>query len=576
MIEELQFITNEFWWVAVGIAFLLVLLFVWKEWKGSFDSRFITNSLVGVVGILALLCLYLRPAMSTEVSGKAVVLTDNYKGEQLDSIRAKEKSIQAIRYKPGLDFSRLLDSINEVIVLGNGLPSFDFWQLEEVSTTYIKGAVPKGVVKLKYEPRLLIGNELNVSGLYNEPVPGNRLVLEAGSGDGLDSIIFNDAKEQVFTLRSKLKARGKFVYQLTEKDSTGVVLSSNPLPLEILEKEQLRIFISNGFPSFETKYLKNFLAEEGHHLVVRSQITKGRYKFEYFNAERSPLYGFRESDIKDFDLVILDADTYLSLSISNKNVLTGLMKDIGVGLFVQPNERLFGSANSMSGFEVERVVGQKNLKIKDAQVETHPYRFIGKSLNGIPVENHSYVMVNGKGRISTTLLKNTFQLVLDGKIDDYLRIYTSIISATAKAKQTRGTFETKGSFFFENEPIPFVLRTSENKPSAMVNKEYTVPLIKNTVLEDVWQGKTYSSNQGWHTLRLEKDTTVVMPYFVMDTMYWKSLRGIKTMKDNSRFFRTNAGKRIKKTANSQVNGWWFFMIFLSCMGYLWLAPKLKA
>lgn len=576
MSEDLQCINYEFWWVAFGIAILLVLLFVWKEWKGSFDTRFITNSSVGVLGILALLCLYLRPALPTEVSGKALVLTDNYSGAQLDSIRAKEKSIQTIRYKPGLDFSRSLDSINEVIVLGNGLPSFDFWQLEEVSTTYIKGTVPKGIIKLKYEPRLRIGNDLKITGLYNEPVPGNRLVLETQSGDGLDSIVLANQDEQAFELTGTLKATGKVVYQLTEKDSVGAVFYSNPLPLEIVERQKLRIFISNRFPSFETKYVKNFLAEEGHQLVVRSQITKDRYKFEYFNTESRPVYGFRKTDLKDFDLVILDADTYLSLSRMNKDMLMGLTKDLGTGLFVQPNERLFGSANSMPGFEVEGNPGQKSLLIEDAKVETYPYQFVGAGLNGIPVENHSYAVVAGKGKISTTVLNNTYQLVLDGKTDAYHSIWTAIISTISKARETSGIFQRSKHFSFVDQPMAFTLRTSIEKPQVTVNGEYTVPLIKNTVLEDTWQGKTYPNDQGWHTLRMENDTTVAMPTFVMDTVHWNSLRHLNATRENGRFFRKGAGDVIKKTGFAEISPWWFFLIFLSCMGYLWLVPKLKA
>lgn len=576
MNEQLNFVNQEWWWVAVGIAFSLVLVFVWKEWKGEFNTQLFLNSLFGILAIVALLFLYLRPTLLNEVSGKAVVLTDNHSISQLDSIRNKEKSIQTIRYRPGLDLSKSLDSINQVIVLGNGLPSFDFWQLEKVSTTYIKGAVTKGVVKLKYEARLNIGNDLKVGGLFNAPVQGNQLVLETGSGDGLDSIVLNARNEQGFELSSKLKATGKFVYQLTEKDSAGVVLGSNPLPFEVLKKEPLRIFISNRFPSFETKYLKNFLSEEGHQLVVRSQITKGRYKFEYFNTESRPVYGFRDADIKDFDLVILDAETFLSLSKSNKDALMGLTKDSGMGLFILPNKALFRSTNAMLNFEAERNAGQKKLKIENGIVETYPYQFTNTSLSGIPINNHSYTKVVGKGKWSTTLLSNTYQLVLDGKIDLYRKIWTVLISTTAKAKETSGTFETLKPFAFESGPIAFALRTSTEKPIVVVDREYTIPLIKNTVLEDKWLGNTYPKNQGWHTLRMESDTTVAMSYFVMDTIHWKSLKAVNTIRDNSRFFGKDTPNRVKKTSAVEVRAWWFFLIFLCCMGYLWLFPKLKA
>lgn len=576
MIDRLQFMNQELWWAVVLLAITLVLLFLWKEWKGEFNTRFFIHSVVGVLVIVALGLLYLRPALLTEVSGKAVVLTDNYRVSQLDSLKDNEKSIQTIRYRPGLDFSKALDSINEIVVLGDGLRDFDFWQLKEVSTTYVKGAIPKGVVKLKYENTLRIGDDLLVNGLFNVPTTGNRLVLETPSGEGLDSIVFKSDSEMGFKLNSNLKATGTYVYRLSEKDSTGAVLNSNPLPVEVLAKQKLRIFIINKFPSFESKYLKNFLAEEGHEVVVRSQITKGRYKFEYFNTEKSPVYGFRDNELRDFDLVILDADTYLSLSKSNKNVLLKLLKDTGLGIFIQPNASLFRSANTLAGFGVERDVSQKFLKIDNSTVESYPYRFSKTNLRGIAIENHSYAMILGKGRVGTTVLSTTYQLVLDGKMNVYRNIWTAMITATAKSKETLGNFEDVPAFSFVGQPTSFYLSTGVSKPLAIMDGAYSIPLIKNTLIEDKWHGKTYSKSEGWHVLQMENDTSVAAHYFVTDTIHWKPLTSIKTIMDNGRFFDAVKNTPVKKMMSLEISRWWFFLIFLGCMGYLWVSPKLKA
>jgi hypothetical protein len=576
MNNQLQFMNHELWWVALPLAFLLVLLFVWKEWRGAFDGRFVINSLVGMLAMGALLLLYLRPALLTEISGKAILLTENYRVPQLDSLKAKEKSIPIIRYRSGLNFSKFLDSINEVVVLGNGLSSYDFWQLQDVSTTYLKGAVPKGIVKLKYENRLQIGENLFVSGLYNQPSSGNRLVLETNGGQGLDSIVLKGATEQGFELESNVKAKGKFVYQLSEKDSTGVTLNSNPLPVEVVEKEPLRIFIINRFPSFETKYLKNFLAEEGHELVVRSQITKGRYKFEYFNTERRPVYGLAKNELKDFDLVVLDTDTYLGLSKNNKEVFLTLIEDAGLGLFVQPSENLFRASNEMVRLQVERDTRQKNLEVENIVLEKYPYKFLNVDSRGIVLENHSYVSVIGKGRFSTSLLSTTFQLVLDGKTEAYAKIWTTIIAASARDKEVYGAFEKLNEFSFIGEPNSFSILAEEERPELILNAEYNIPLVKSAVLEDRWQGKTYPTYKGWHSLRLVSDTTVSNNFYVMDSIYWKSVKGLNMIGDNSRFFDKTKNEDTKKVLSVEISQWWFLFIFLACMGYLWLVPKLKA
>lgn len=576
MNNQIQFINQELWWVALIIALSLVLVLVWKEWKGQFDTRFFINSLLGILAAAALLFLYLRPVMLTEVSGKAVILTENYNVAQLDSIKKKEKSIKVIRYKPGLDTSKSLDSISEVIVLGNGFSSYDFWQLKEVSTTYLRGVIPKGVVKLKYNNKLKIGSDLKIAGLYNKPTDGNHLVLETISGVGLDSIVLNDEEKQGFQLHSNLSVKGRYVYQLTEKDSTGNVLESNPVPVEVLETEQLRIFISNTFPSFETKYLKNFLAEEGHELVVRSQITKGRYKFEYFNTSKNPIYGFYENDLKDFDLLILDADTYLNLSKKNKNTLVKLVKEIGLGVFVQPSETLFRSTKQMVDFNVEKDVRQNNLKVENNLLETYPFKFQNTNPSGIAVANHSYALVVGKGKFSTTVLSNNYQLVLEGKTDAYSKIWSTIITTTAGTKEMNGAFESLKLFSIINEPSSFTLRTGTVKPMVIVNGEHNVPLIKNTLLEDRWQGKTYPKKVGWQMLQMASDTNIVSNYFVLDSVHWKKVIGANVIEDNGRFFDTTKKVPVKKMLPVELSRWLFFIVFLASMGCLWFLPKLKA
>ena len=576
MNNPIQFINQELWWVLMPIAFSLVLLFVWKEWKGHFSTPFFINSLLGILATAALLFLYLRPVMLTEVSGKAVILTENYNAEQLDSIKKKEKLVKVIRYKPGLDTFKSLDSITEVIILGNGLQSYDFWQLKEVSATYLSGAIPKGVIKLNYNNKLQIGSDLEVAGLYNKAVAGNRLVLETVSGVGLDSVVLNGEEKQDFRLKSNLSAKGKLVYQLTEKDSTNKVLESNPVPVVVTEKQQLRIFISNTFPSFETKYLKNFLAEEGHELVVRSQITKGRYKFEYFNTSKNPIYGFPENPLKDFDLLILDTETYLSLSKSNKNKLVRLIKEKGIGVFVQPSESLFKSTNKIVSFSIESAIGQKNLKVENNLLETYPFKFQNTNPSGIAVANHSYAIVVGKGKFSTTVLSTTYQLVLDGKTDAYSKIWSTIIAATAKAKEMNGAFESLKLFSVINEPSSFTLLTRTASPKVIVNEEHNVPLIKNTLLDERWHGKTYPRKVGWQILEMVSDTTVATNYFVLDSIYWQSVIGANLREDNSRFFGKIKKAPMKKMLPVELSRWPFFFIFLICMGYLWFFPKLKA
>ena len=123
------------------------------------------------------------------------------------------------------------------------------------------------------------------------------MFLEDPSGQVLDSITLNGQKSQDFQLSTNLKLKGNFVYQLVEKDSLGVVINREPLPLIIKEQVQFHILIINASPSFETKNLKNYLAESGHKVTIRSQMTKDRYKYEYFNMDNRPIIRFEQEQL---------------------------------------------------------------------------------------------------------------------------------------------------------------------------------------------------------------------------------------------------------------------------------------
>ena len=577
MNKHLHFIHDDWLLPTLAIAFLLVLLFVWKEWKGKFNRLFLLNSVVGVIAVFTLFFLFLRPTWFTEVSGSAVLLTEGYSFERLDSIKKSQKFIKTIDYSPGVDLSASLDSVNEVTILGQGIRNFDFRQLVELSTTYIQGNLPKGIVKLKYQKEHRLGNKISVRGLYRQPVLGNQLMLQSSSGDGLDSMVFDAKNKHGFSFDVNPKTTGKFVYQLVEKDSAGTILNMEPLPVEVSEKQVLRIFISNRYPSFETKYLKNFLAEEGHELVVRSQITKGRYKFEYFNTASSPVYGFAEKELKKFDLLILDTDTFLSLSKSTRQTVTKLVKEFGAGIFIQPNETLFKTANRIVDFGF--ISDGKNkvmpLNRPELELEKYPYIFKNTNAKGIVLENYGYGLVMGMGKLSTTVLTNTYQLILDGNSLAYREIWSKIIEVSSRPQEATGIFETSEPFAFKDTPYPFKVRTELEKPVVFLADGSTLPLIKDAFIEDTWHGKTYPVQNGWQSISMQNDTSLVMNYFVMDTVHWKSLIGVKTILENSWFFKPSGKEELNKRMAIELNRWWFFLLFIICMVYLWILPKLK-
>ena len=271
-----------------------------KRRKGNFSI----NIIVAFFTIAALAILVLEPTREVEINDQqGVLLTEGFNGKQRDSLLSLNKGLKVLRYNPKKSIRNQLDSLSSIYIIGEGIKPFDFSRFKDIAVEYIPAKKPIGISQLKYTKQIMLGESVEIDGSYNQPVKGSFLVLEDSRGNGLDSIQFVDNNTADFSLSGYGKTSGNYVYQLTVKDSIGTLINTNRLPIEIKEKRLLRVLILNNYPTFETKYLKNFLAEEGHEIVVRSQLTKGKFKFEYFNTGSTPVYQFTDEILKQFDLV---------------------------------------------------------------------------------------------------------------------------------------------------------------------------------------------------------------------------------------------------------------------------------
>ncbi|RRQ50496.1 hypothetical protein DZC72_08115 [Maribacter algicola] len=577
MWSNLSFENIEWFTVVVLTAILLWGIFVWKSWNGRADKRFYLNSFMGFVAVLCLSLLVLRPTYLQKVKGEAVLLTDGYQKETLDSIKRTNRKISVLDYTPGMNLSSSLDSIDRLLITGYGVRDYDLWQFKQSSVSFLPEDVSDGILQLKYDQEVMVGDELTVEGLFKNPIPQSKLILHGPGGNPLDSIVFLNKEEQGFTLKTNLKASGKFLFFLQEKDSSDTVYNTEPLPVVVKTKAPLKILMVNEFPSFETKYLKNFLSEEGHRVIAKTKLTKQKYKFEYFNTESQPIYSLNSDNLASFDLVIFDDLSLNMLSNSERTVLTEAIQQNGLGVFVQQTENRFQSKNNLGAFEIQPDT-ENTLKVgvvAEPLLEKYPVSFPATGLMEMAIGNYGNSKRLGLGQIGTTSLKNTYELLLDGKQAEYKEIWTSLINGLRKQTQNMGAFRSEYNWAFVNEPYDFSFFTSEENPAVVLDNHYRVPLLKNTIVADEWQGTVYPKEKGWHELVSDLDTTVSKNFYVMEEGNWSSLTSQNTLKRNKRFFDTSFTDYKEKYLPYRIPPIWFFLIFLSAMAYLWLVPKLR-
>lgn len=579
MTNTFSFVHIDFIWpVGIG-ALLLFALFLWKEWSLP-RKLYYLHALIALITIIALVLLLLRPMILEGHDGtQGVLLTEDYGKEQLDSLKKRYKRLKQIPYVENVPMSGILDSISSLFIVGNGVRTFDFWQLDGVPTTYLDAGEPEGVLQLNYERETRVGDDWTVRGSYKANQEKRKLILADPGGNPIDSVLIDTLGRSDFELSNDLKVSGRYLYHLLEKDSSGVTIANEPLPVLVKSKKELRLLMIQGFPTFDSKYLKNFLAEGGNELVVRNQLSRGKYKFEYFNTERRSFYALSQELLETMDVLLIDANSLANLSESSIRTIEKVMKHDGLGVLVLPDDDFFRLPIRASNFEFLRETTSKITldEWPDLSLEKYPFTFENAiGLQTIHRSNDRIVSAYsrmGRGRTGTTVVGNSYQLVLNGNKEAYQQFWAQMITAIAKRNEPILEWEPMERLIYDNEPFSFVVRTSEDNPQVF-GANGRIALRQHLDIKERYTGTTYPRAIGWNTISSANDSLSTLNFYVMDNSQWKSLRAFGTRMQNKRHFSDVKVSTNDKEVLRQIHPIWFFLVGIAGMGYLWLAPKL--
>lgn len=580
MMNSNLFINQHLLWPVVGFSFAIWLVYLWKEWSDFPRPKFYIKAFISLIALLALALMFLEPKTeTTRKEQRAILLTEGYDQVQLDSLKRVYRKLKSYNYEANEEIFAEEEVPQSLFVLGEGIKTFDFWQLDSIPTTYLRSNTPKGIIKLNYSTKNKVGKNLVVKGVYNAPVANHKLILEEPSGQAIDSMVLGSIKSKTFQLTAPLKTSGRLIYKLVEKDTSDNIITSDPLPLVVEKRTPLQILIVNDFPTFETKYLKNFLTEEGHQVIVKSKLTKDRYKYEYFNTDRRTSINITQDNLKPFDVFVIDAVTLSKLSRSIIEQLKSAIQEQGLGVFIQPNNAYFESRKRLSSFNFTRDKAAQVTLTNAPKDKISKYLFHFKDANTQHIlfssESNSVSAYHrlGLGRVATTTLQNTYELLLDGKNDLYQHIWSKTLEAISKKDTPTTKWEDASQISYVNEPYNFALRTINPEPIIKSDNRFGVPLKRNIDLKDLWFGNFFPQEEGWH--RLVTQDSSALEFYTSNNTHWKTLSSYNTSLENMRHYGNNENKTVKVPASSNpVNLTWFYVIYLLGIGYLWLEPKL--
>ncbi len=570
----------------IALLFVPVTIFLlWKEWKRKLTWR-IPRVVAAFTMMLMLAAIFLRPYHNVTKSQRILLLTNGYNVGQIDSLVNARADVQIIN-TPGTEHyrdSRPLKSYYELrelegnieFIAGEGLPGYALALLGEKNFTFLPGKQPTGIVDLTSPKQMIKNRQSRISGTFRN-VSGEHSIFLLGPGGKEDSVTITNNGTTHFTLSFTPRQAGKLLYTLSVKDSQGNSQEGN-LPIIVNNFSPLKVLVVLSYPTFESTFLKNFIVSRGNKLVLRSQLSRNNFGYEYVNHEPVKFSTLTKNTLDEFDLLIADQLTLQKLSKQESSILKQSIQN-GLGLLAiydgAPKEK---AENNFFPFRTVSVKGDTttvNEGSKKYTLPALPFRVVNETPLQTVLRNESGILsgytLSGKGKIGFQLTQQTYRLMLAGDTIAYGDLWSPLLERIARPHDQSVAVAFANPFpYYMDEPLHIKLISSEDSP-ALLSDSVSIPIREDVWIDDVWHATIWPSTPGWHTLQIDGRP---IEYYVAKTGEWRSMAIENQMKDNDLVWDKGHPDNEKATDQRRIPPVWFYAAFLIAAGFLWLAPKL--
>ncbi len=548
----------ESWQIAIVLS-LCAVLFIWsvvREVRRVPKKRLWLRLGLNFIAILALAFLGLEPAQLHEPTQKKIaLLTDALPPETVDSLM-QSNAIEVFTLDEKNQAKHIQDAAviarhfpkSEIHLFGQGLKQADLTRLRGHRIIFHQSELPKGIVELESQPTVVIGEPLLVKGL----VRGNfeRLLFKANEivVDSLTKLKEETSFEFLFTPKQLGKLTLSLVLDGKEEKWGAVVVPHQPLSILVLQSK----------PTFEIKYLKNFLTENSYRFAMRAMVGKARYREEFWNMPSQSLAQLSRKMLSRFDLVMIDEEMLALLSPSERRALENAVTQEGLGVFITEIDSIFRQKPSLNFFQPFRFRRQEP---KEQSVS-------GKHFKSPPISLEAFTIVEdfgtqsllresdgrsvaafhqkGFGRIAISLVQNVYQWKLAGKPTVYAAYWAHLFSAIAK--RTSETAMSVPTISIEHEPIEFKIQTVVDSQRVFIqenSQETFVPLRQETLNPTAWRGRYWAKESGWIAFKVNGEERGWA--FVSDETTFEALRQETRRKETLKIIQQNVAQEADET-----------------------------
>lgn len=613
MNRQWTFMAETPWlWLLPMACLITFAIFAGMELKnGKGNKRWVRVGLL-LLAHAALLLAGLCPAYRQSLPTTNAILVQAHVSPQLvDSLRElhPEAAVYSLRHESAAADKAIPHAAylqqdiapgSTVFLLGRGLEKEELKYLQDYSLRFILEKLPSGLRSLSYNHSLPLGDTLKISTFGTFEQDSLLLRLSLG-GIGVDSSRVTKAGAEQVMLQAQPPLAAMLEYNLQLLSSRYDTLEQYLLPVKVRPNQQVKLALLTGHPDFETRFLKNWLAAEGHSVYFQAEMAPGRFIREWLNMERFKPANLNRELLQYVDIVIMDQAYWNGLSPARILELQEAVQQQGLGCLLLGESGLWRpSRNGWSGLPDLRLSARNetlNFNAGEQGEEALLSSYIAvqggdwlPSLAGGMDEPLMVFRPQQLGRVGVSLVENTYQLLLNDQEGVYKRVWTHILNTLVKAGAQPVAIETdfpvlagrrmQLRFWQAGDEMQEVVLTEPNQ------QQQLLPLVQDRHIPGLWYAYAWPRYNGVHSIKIQGGDSLL--FVVYPATALPAMQGFKKSRDTYAYIKNISD--LDKQADASVEGAYansmpgtvktvspllFYLLFLLSMAALWIGRKLS-
>ncbi|ALW85803.1 hypothetical protein AUC43_12295 [Hymenobacter sedentarius] len=535
---------------------------------------------------------------------EAILLTDGYQPDTLRQLLRRLGAGTPVWYygiaaaptkaRPLASLLALAEqrpALRRLHVVGQGLPATDLATLGNMPVQLHPAPEFSGFRTALWPQKLALGEALYVEGTVAAPKGSKPAwVYLRAAGTARDSVRL-PAGSGAFRLRYQPKTAGLALYELQLR-RPGQLLAAEPVPVEITTAPLPAVLLLTATPSFEFKFLKNYLAEAHYPVALRTTVSRGLVQTDFVNQPALALNSLTPALLSHYSVIIADAPTLAGLAGAEVRALQTAISSGRVGLVVLANgSALPRTTPARADFAVlPRAATQalpQALAWPDAPAEARAA--IPAQLRPAPAlhplitgPGQALVAASrrmGLGFVVVSVVPETFQWALQDRTPVYASFWTRLLTAATPPAQPAATWHISPRWPRPHQPS--TLRLTGAMPDAQPTAgalaggpAVRLALRQDTRLPEWSTAQFWPAVPGWYQVR--GPGRIAQSFYVFPATAWQGpeLQERQLAAAGRSTPPTSPGQQPTNTVQVPWPAAWFFGLFLLAAGYLWLEEKL--